>query len=49
MGSAFKETTFFWSDSELGKQFQECVVTELSGEIQDSLREHSSRYENYYL
>ena len=46
---AFKGITFFWTDSKLGKQFKECVVSELSGEIQDFLREQNIKIENYYL
>ena len=46
---AFKGITFFWTDRKLGKQFKECVVSELSGEIQDFLREQNFKIENYYL
>ena len=46
---AFKGITFFWKDRKLGKQFKECVVSELSGEIQDFLREQNFKIENYYL
>ena len=46
---AFKGITFFWTDGKLGKQFKECVVSELSGEIQDFLREQNFKIEDYYL